>query len=159
MRKLFTLLSLLALSAQPLVAMAEETPAPGEEPTAEAKECPVCWEKGEYTTAKPVESRIMTTPLRVVTGAAGAPVGAVYGMGKGTAESVSWVARNTFGNLDAKNSKDPFVDAAAVIMKAPFLIPAGVVGTLFAIPVGAVGGTVAGTGYGTAKGYMFPDKL
>ncbi len=104
---------------------------------------PIIPEKGEFTSTHPVGSRIVTAPVRVVTTVGGTAIGALVGTGKGIVHAEKVVSQNTFERMP-----DEYGLA---------LGPAGVIGSILAIPVGAVNGLARGAMQGTISGFMVPE--
>ncbi|MBX2861354.1 MAG: hypothetical protein KTR14_08965 [Vampirovibrio sp.] len=159
MRNAIALATGLMLLAAPLMADAKDAVKDGVDVSgSESDLCSVCWEKGSFTESNPTGARIATLPLRAVTGAVGMPVGAVGGFGKRFASGAEWVSDNTFGNIvdEDGNATSNTIGAA---LKTPFLVPAALVGYAIVPTVGGVVGLAEGAVHGTAKGFMYPDKL
>lgn len=104
---------------------------------------PIVPDKGEFTTDYPVASRILTSPFRAVTTVGGAIVGSVVGVGKGIIHAEMLVSQNTFERMPDEYGM--------------LLAPMGVVGSVVAIPIGAVDGAVRGAGQGTISGFLVPE--
>ncbi len=155
MKKLFAMLAATSmLIAMPMVATADDS----DMYEGDGSLCEYCWEKGSFTEENPTASQIALFPVRVTTGAIGAPIGALAGLGTGTVDAVSGVSNATFGNI-VSTEGNGYTNTVETIAKAPFLIPAGVVGTVLAVPVGMTYGAITGTFKGFAKGYMYPDTF
>lgn len=135
-------LSLLALSGILALAMGG---------TASAKEDmdywnnydPIIPETGVFTNDYPVASRLLTAPVRAISTPVGAVVGTLCGIGKGIVHAEMVVNENTFEKIPTES--------------AAIMAPAGLVGSVVAIPVGAVHGAVRGFGQGTISGFMLPE--
>lgn len=104
---------------------------------------PIIPDRGEFTEDYPVVSRILTAPVRAVSTVGGAAVGSLCGAGKGIVHAEYVVSENTFERLPNE--------------RGWVLGPAGVVGSIVAIPVGAVYGATRGFGQGTVSGFMLPE--
>lgn len=151
MRKMFALMGLMAFLAMPTAAMANDMDNTYEEDSS-ATLCSYCWEKGEFTTSNPEASRVLLFPIRMATGTVGAPVGALKGLVRGGVDAVEYAASATFGTFEEDDN------AAVTLLKAPIIVPVGIVTTAAALPLGMTYGAVTGTFKGFAKGYMYPDS-
>ncbi|MBY0403470.1 MAG: hypothetical protein K2X66_06195 [Cyanobacteria bacterium] len=104
---------------------------------------PIIPDKGEFTEDYPITSRVLSSPVRVVSTLGGAAIGALCGMGKGIVHAEQVVSENTFEKIPGEH--------------AAILAPAGIVGSVVAVPVGALYGSVRGFGQGTISGFMLPE--
>lgn len=120
--------------------------------------CEDCWKEGAYTSENPVAGRIATLPLRAVTAVVGAPLGLVKGFAKGAAAGWKKTSDATFGSIKTEDSY-AVGNVSSSFLKAPLLIPVGVLAMPFGVTVGATTGAVEGTARGTVSGFMYPDKL
>jgi hypothetical protein len=67
----------------------------------------------------------------------------VCGVGKGIVHAEQVVSKKTFERTPEEN--------------AAIMVPAGMVGSILAVPVGAAHGAVRGFGQGTITGFMMPE--
>ncbi len=142
MKKLFAMLATVAMLAAP-AAMAEDY----DMYDGDASLCEYCWDKGSFTEDNPTASRVLLFPVRAVTAGVGAPLGALKGMGSSTVNAVDIVNEATF----QRAKEEPGM--------SPILVPAGLIGTVIALPLGVAHGAITGTLTGLAKGYMYPDTF
>jgi len=146
MRKTIALMGLITLAASPVITA-----------TASAQQVQGRVETQTTVKTRPAVQEIVLLPVRLVSSAVSAPVGAVGGMAKRTGDAVEWVNNKTFRNVTAKDE---------AIMENPgkqfgrgiFLVPAGIAGTAVALPVGVAAGAVEGTFKGLTKGFTWPDR-
>ncbi len=143
MKKLFAMLAATAMLAAAPMATAEDY----DMYDGDASLCEYCWDKGSFTEENPTASRVLLFPVRAVTAGVGAPLGALKGMGTSTVNAVDIVNEATFQAA----KEEPGM--------APILVPAGLIGTVIALPVGVAHGAITGTLSGLAKGYMYPDTF
>lgn len=100
-------------------------------------------DQGPMTSSGNPAWQVVSFPLRLVTGTAGAALGAVGGGLKGIVNTEENFASNTFGKADEN----------------PMLVPVGLVGTVVAIPVGFVTGAPQGAVNGGKYGYKMWDNF
>jgi len=114
--------------------------------------------QGEVHHSSNVAEEVVLMPLRVGSAAICAPVGFTWGMAQGIGHAVDKTSHATFGQI--KTTKyDPASNTALTLLKAPILIPVGIVGTVAAVPLGGAWGGMKGMVTAIDKGYRLPDKL
>lgn len=85
----------------------------------------------------------VSIPFRIVSGAAGIVIGAVGGSAKGIIRTEEKFGQATFGKADQN----------------AWLVPAGILGTVVAVPAGIVTGAPEGAEAGAKYGYNVWDKF
>ena len=98
---------------------------------------------GPMTSANPVAMHVITLPLRLVTGVAGAGLGTVVGGAKGIVETEKTFAGNTYAKAEEN----------------PMMVPVGLVGSVVAVPVGFVMGAPRGFVNWGRAGYSMWDRF
>ena len=98
---------------------------------------------GPWTTSNSPVWQVTSFPLRLVTGASGIVLGALNGGVKGIASTEQTYAQNTYGKAHQN----------------PLMVPAGLVGTVLAVPVGFVTGAPDGASSGGKYGYHIWDTF
>ena len=158
MNKWYAMLALAALLATTATASFADDMQQGAVEETAAATCEDCWEKGTYTTDHPVMSRVVTSPLRVVGAAVGAPIGAIKGMFVGAKEGVVSVNDATMGHTDTDESY-AFGNHSSEFLKTVVMAPVSLVGSVVAMPVGGTVGLLEGTMRGATSGFMMPDQF
>lgn len=100
---------------------------------------------------------VFLLPVRVVSGAVGAPVGAIGGMAKRTGQAVQVVNDATFKKV-VDDNEEIMDQPGKQFGRGVLLVPVGIVGTAAAVPIGAAVGAVEGTFKGLAKGFTWPSE-
>lgn len=99
---------------------------------------------------------VLLLPVRLVTGAVGAPIGAIGGMAQRTGDAVEMVNNATFRQVVGAN-ENMTDNPGRTFGRGIVLVPVGVVSTAAALPVGVAVGAVEGTFRGFARGFQFPN--
>jgi hypothetical protein len=99
--------------------------------------------KGPWTSSNCPAWQVASFPLRIVTGASGIVLGSLNGGVKGIASTEQKYAQATYGKAHEN----------------PLLVPAGLVGTVVAVPVGFVTGAPDGAATGGKYGYHIWDAF
>ena len=99
--------------------------------------------KGPWTSSNNAVWQVASFPLRLVSGASGIVLGALNGGVKGIASTEETYAKNTYGKAHEN----------------PLMVPAGIVGSVVAVPVGFVTGAPDGASAGGKYGYHIWDSF
>lgn len=100
---------------------------------------------------------VLLLPVRAVTGAVAAPIGAIGGTAKRTGDSVEWVNNHTFRKVVDKHERTT-EKPGKVLGRGAVMVPVGVAGTAAALPLGVSFGAVEGAYKGFVEGFHWPDK-
>jgi len=99
--------------------------------------------KGPWTSSNNTVWQVTSFPLRLVSGASGILLGALNGGVKGIASTEESYAKNTYGKAHEN----------------PLMVPAGIVGSVVAVPIGFVTGAPDGATAGGKYGYHIWDSF